>query len=148
MRGQIIILAIVGLLFSLCKQPETSHSKKLAILKIEMHLSAFGVESDEFPSIEAYVDFIKDSSDCKKSYYNPAYKGSSYKLATDEIKKALLILQRSDLYSLKAEYKINKTDQPSSTLVIYTNQKTFKIKDYGLEGDYPLKELYKTVYKF
>ena len=112
-----------------------------------MHLSAHGVESDNFPSIDAFVDFTKGSSNCAKSYYNTAFKGSSYKLSNEEINKILLLLQSSDLYKLKKEYKVSKTDQPTSTLIIYSNQQIFTIKDYGLEGDYPLQNLYKTIYK-
>lgn len=113
-----------------------------------MHLSAFGVESDDFPSIETYVDFINDSSNCTKTYYNPAFKGSTYKLSHEEIKKVLELLQNSDLSKLKKEYSVSKTDQPTSTLIIYTDKQIYKIKDYGLEGDTPLTDLYKIVYKF
>ena len=112
-----------------------------------MHLNAFGVESDDFPTIDAHIDFRKDSSNCTKSYYNPALKAVNYKLTNDEIKKILRLLQGSDLYKLKHEYRVNKTDQPASTIIIYTSQKNFAIKDYGLEGDYLLQDLYEAVYK-
>jgi hypothetical protein len=148
MRKQLILLLIPLLHLSFSTTSLHNNIQKTTILKIEMHLSAFGVESDNFPSIEAHVDFIKDSSNCTKSYYNPAFKGSTYQLSNDEIKRALELLQNSDLYKLKQEYKINETDQPISTIIIYTDQQNFKIKDYGLEGDYPLQDLYKIVYKF
>jgi hypothetical protein len=125
-----------------------SKGQKIFILKIEMHLSAFGVESDNFPSIDAYVDFTNDSSKCTKSYYNPAFKVSIYKLTHEEIKKILELLQNSDLSKLKEEYSVNKTDQPASTLIIYTDKRNYTIKDYGLEGESPLPDLYKIVYKF
>ena len=112
-----------------------------------MHLSAFGVESDNFPSIEAYIDFKLDSSNCEKSYYNPALKNSNYKLSSFEVKKVLDLLQNVDLSKLKNEYSVNKSDQPTSTIIIYTQKQSFKIKDNGLEGDYPLRDLYKIVYK-
>lgn len=118
------------------------------VSKIEMNLSAFGVESDDFPSINAYIDFEHDSSNCLKSYYNPYYKPSSYKLSAEEIKKVLVLLQTVDLIRLKKEYRVNKTDQPTSTTAIYSDDKVFVIKDYGLEGGYPLQELYRIVYKF
>jgi hypothetical protein len=148
MKRKVFISLFIVLLLSFCKTSRDGHSTKISILKIEMHLSAYGVESDNFPSIEAFVDFTKGSSNCTKSYYNPAFKSSSYELSVDEIKKALLLLQSSDLCKLKKEYKVNKTDQPTSTLIIYTNQQIFTIKDYGLEGEYPLQDLYKTIYKF
>jgi predicted RNA-binding protein with PUA-like domain len=113
-----------------------------------MSLSAFGVESDNFPSIEGYIDFVKDSSTCEKTYYNPAFKPSTYRLSTTEIKKVLQLLKASDLEKLKLEYKVSKTDQPTSTTTIYAGQRIFVIKDYGLEGDPPLTDLYKIVYKY
>jgi hypothetical protein len=113
-----------------------------------MHLSAFGVESDSFPSIEVFIDFIKDSSNCVKSFYNPAYRSSTYNLSNAEIKTVFGILQNSDLNKLKDHYKINKSDEPTSTINLYTKQKNFEIVDYGLEGPYPLQDLYRIVYKF
>jgi len=38
------------------------------VKKIEMNLSAFGVEADDFPSISVFIDFTKDSSFCSSSY--------------------------------------------------------------------------------
>jgi hypothetical protein len=112
-----------------------------------MNLSAFGVESDNFPSIAAYIDFVNDSSNCQKTYYNPAFKPSTYKLSTTEIEKVLQLLKASDLGKLKTEYSVSKTDQPTSTTTIYAGQRKFTVKDYGLEGEQPLKQLYKLVYK-
>jgi len=113
-----------------------------------MNLSAFGVEADDFPSIEAHIDFLNDSSRCEKTYYNPAYKPSTYRLTSTEIKNALQLLRVTDFNKLKTEYSVSKTDQPTSTTTIYFGQKKVIIKDYGLEGDYPLRELYKIVYKY
>lgn len=113
-----------------------------------MNLSAFGVESDNFPTIAAYIDFVEDSSNCEKTYYNPAFKPSVYKLSGAELKQVLRLLNRADLSKLKKEYSVSKTDQPTSTTTIYVGQEAITIKDYGLEGDYPLKELYKIVYKY
>jgi hypothetical protein len=113
-----------------------------------MNLSAFGVESDSFPSIEVYIDFLKDSNSCYKSYYNPAIKSSRYQLSASEIKKILQLLETSNLEKLKTEYRVPRTDAATSTTKIYTKNKIFVIRDYGLEGEYPLQELYKSVYKF
>ena len=113
-----------------------------------MNLSAFGVESDNFPSIEVYIDFAKDSSNCSKSYYNPAFKPSTYRLSASEIKKVLQLLKASDLIKLRSEYTISKTDQPTSTTKIYAGHSTFVIKDYGLVAEYPLQELYKIAYRY
>ena len=118
-----------------------------SVVKIEMDLSAFGVESDDFPSIKVAIDFTHDTSSCDKSFYNPAYKGSKYSLTKNEITFVKKLLKLSDLEKLKTEYKVEKTDQPTSTTKIFTTKKTFVITDYGLEGDYPLKEIYKIVYR-
>ncbi|HWI91060.1 MAG TPA: hypothetical protein VNT20_07285 [Flavisolibacter sp.] len=113
-----------------------------------MKLSAFGVEADDFPSIEAHIDFLNDSSRCEKTYYNPAFKPSTYRLISTEIKKVLRLLRMTDINKLKTEYSVSKTDQPTSTTTIYFGQRTFVVNDYGLAGDYPLQELYKIVYKY
>ena len=148
----LIISLIVLLAFNFCNpcQRNISNRQILAdsILKLDMSLSAFGVESDSFPSIDAYIDFVIDSSYCTKSYYNPVIKGSTYHLSEIEIKKILILLEKADLVKLKSEYTIGATDQPTSTTIIYTNKRKFVFKDYGLQGEYPLKELYKIVYKF
>ena len=118
------------------------------IVKIEMNLSAFGVESDDFPSIDVVIDFSKDTSICVKSFYNPAIKGSIYSLTKNEMNSILKLLKIEDLEKLKKKYKINRSDQPNSKTKIYTNKKTFIIDDYGLGGDYPLQDIYKIVYKY
>jgi hypothetical protein len=84
------VIIIFTFVFSFCnlscyvqKQNPTN-----SISKIEMHLNAFGVESDDFPSIDVYIDFVHDSSICTKWYYNPAHKPSTYSLSNEEMKKA------------------------------------------------------------
>jgi len=117
------------------------------IIKIEMRLSAFGVESDDFPTIDVFIDFPKDSSHCVKSFYNPAYEGSSYTLTNTEMNSILKLLKIEDLEKLKKEYSVDFSDQPRSQTIIYTTKKRYIIDDYGLKGSYPLQELYKIVYK-
>jgi hypothetical protein len=118
-----------------------------SITRVEMRLSAFGVEADDIPSIAVLIDFVNDTSRCEKTYYNPAFKPSMYRLSNADIKKVLQLLRDADLDKLKTEYSVSRTDQPTSTITIYTGQRSFKIKDYGLEGDDPLQELYRIVYK-
>ena len=120
---------------------------KDSIIRIHMKLSAFGVESNYVPNIDADIDFINNSSTCKKSYYNPALKDSLYTLNKDEMKYIAGILNDSILDKLKKEYKAPKSDQPTSTVIITTKMKTYTIVDYGLVGDYPMPELYRIVYK-
>ena len=150
MQRLIFLSLTIFLTFRFCSSPHYKTIRQTfadTITRVEMNLSAFGVESDDFPSIDVLIDFINDSSICKKSYYNPAFKPSTYKLSDKELKNVLQLLQASDLDKLKTDYNVAKTDQPTSTTKIYTTRKTYVIKDYGLEGDYPLKELYKIVYK-
>ncbi len=140
-----LLLLLFGLLVSLAHN--TAWGQIDSIIKIEMKLSALGVESDDFPSIDADIDFIKNTSKCKKTFYNPKYKGSIYYLNKDEMKSILKILQHTDLIKLKREYKVEESDQPTSTTIIYTKSRKFEIKDYGLRGEYPLQKLYLIVYK-
>ena len=146
-------LLVIALSLNFCNSSKDHNSHrqiqvKDSIIKIEMNLSAFGVESDNFPSIAAYIDFKGDSGTCTRSYYDPSLKASVYYLSKNEIESVLGLLKNSDLKKLKDEYKIEKTDQPTSTTIIYTTKEKFTIKDYGLKGEYPLTELYRIVYKF
>ena len=150
MQRLIFLSLTIFVTFGFCNPPQDKTPGQIfgdTITKVEMNLNAFGVESDDFPSIDVLIDFTNDSSICKKSYFNPAFKPSAYKLSITELKNVLQLLQASDLDKLKTHYKVAKTDQPTSTTKIYTTRKTYVIRDYGLEGDYPLKELYKIVYK-
>lgn len=140
----------MSLLFYGCtRKPEKDRLTKNSdsIVKIEMTLSAFGVESDNFPSIEALIDFSNNTSKCRKSYYNPAFKDSTYSLNKDELKMLSKILQNTDLDKLKTKYTVTRTDQPESTITITTKKRKYKIVDYGLEGESPLTEIYHIVYK-
>ena len=150
MQKLIFLSLTIFVTFGFCSSPQdkiTRQTSTATITRVEMNLSAFGVESDDFPSIDVLIDFTNDSSICKKSYYNPAFKPSTYKLSNTELKNVLQLLQASNLDKFKTEYKVARTDQPTSTTKIYTTQKTYVIRDYGLEGDYPLKKLYRIVYK-
>ena len=118
------------------------------IRKIEMNLSAFGVESDDFPSIQATVDILNDSSVCIKTFYNPSYPDSIYKLSRLEMDQIVKLLRLSDIRNLKKEYTVAKTDQPRSITTFITNTEEFTIDDYGLVGEYPLQKLYEIVYKY
>ncbi|GAB5526186.1 MAG: hypothetical protein Roseis2KO_40580 [Roseivirga sp.] len=118
-----------------------------SVQRIEMSLSAFGVESDSFPSIEVEIDFLKNYSLCKKTFYNPAFKPSDYSLTERQMKDILDLLKISELESLKEEYSVNWSDQPRSITTVYTKHKKFVFNDYGLEGPEPLKTLYKLVYR-
>ena len=145
-------LSLVSLLFivlstlSGCGPRSTVSSEE--IVKIEMNLSAFGVESDFVPSIDAVIDFSKDTSICVKTYDNPAFKGSNYSLNKSEMSEILGLLKITDLKKLKTEYRVPMSDLPTSKTVIYTTKSKYTILDYGMEGEKPLKELYKIVYKY
>jgi len=149
MLRKLFFFLIIATSFCNCSsQQDTTKPITDSITRLEMNLNAFGVEADNFPSIEAHIDFLNNSSRCEKTYYNPAFKPSTYKLTSTEIKKVLQLLRATDFTKLKTEYSVSKTDQPTSTITIHLGQRTFIIKDYGLEGEYPLQELYKIVYKY
>jgi hypothetical protein len=138
----ILFCSVLLMLHSCSAQP------KQQISKIEMHLSAFGVEADDFPSIDVIIDLASDSSRCVKSYYNPAYKGSVYHLSKEELEKIRKLLENTALSAVQKEYTTNKSDQPRSTTIIYSSEGKFEFNDYGLLGNTPLKELYNIIYKF
>jgi hypothetical protein len=131
------------------KEAYTSNCKPIidSIYRIEMRLSSFGVESDYCPSINADIDFVNNTSTCKKWFDNPQFKDTSYSLSVPEMKTVLKILENSDLKRLKKEYRVELSDQPTSTITIFTKKQKFIIMDYGLNGENPLPTLYKIVYK-
>src|SRR3954466_12078939 len=121
MQSGILLSLTILLTFRFCHSQQDTTKRQIqgnSIWRVEMHLSAFGVESDSFPSIEVLLDFMNDSSLCKKSYYNPAIKPSTYRLSDAELKHVLQLLQTTDLDKLKTDYKVSKTDQPTSVITI------------------------------
>ena len=132
---------------TLQQNKDTTSTPVNHVLRVEMNLSAFGVESDNFPSVLAEIDFVKDSSYCRKTFYDPISHDFEYSLTTAEIETIKQMLQSSDLKKLRGTYTVALTDQPTSKMVIYTEQGKFEISDYGLKGDNPLPEIYKMVYK-
>jgi hypothetical protein len=146
----IYFLFIITILFIGCNssaQNGFTDNNIDSVVKIELNLSAFGVESDDFPSIYAVIDLVNKTSECKKSYYAPSKQNSTYFLSISEINTIIEILQNKDLEKFKKEYKINKTDQPRSIMIIYTKKRKFTIDDYGLESDTTLNRIYNIVYK-
>lgn len=143
MKTNFVILLAFPFLLS---YTEPSNEK---VLTLKAHLSAFGVESDYYPTIDAIVDFNKDTGSGKRLYYDPRFKPSKYTIPKHEIVKLEQALNKFDLAKLKRKYSIgNRSDQPTSTITITTNYKTYSIEDYGLAADEPLRQLYNTVYKF
>ncbi len=140
---------ILFVLFLILKKSigQSVPSNTETILKIEMNLSAFGVESDDYPSINVFIDFEKDSSICFKSFYNPINKGSVYYLSKVDLKNITELLKISELKKLKHNYKVQVSDQPNSKIIIFTNKTKYTIVDYGLNGNAILIKLYKLVYK-
>nr|WP_158642872.1 hypothetical protein [Mucilaginibacter ginsenosidivorax] len=48
---------------------------------------------------------------------------------------------------MKNKYSVSVPDQPKSTITFYTDTGKIVIEDYGLQGEYPLQDLYKIIYK-
>lgn len=142
--GLFITLCIIALTFS-CQQKSVQDS---SVVKIESELSNFGVESEWYPSIHCLINLANNSSSCKKIYDNPKYKDSTYSLSKNEMQQIDRILKHTDLKKLKNKYSVSVPDQPKSTITFYTNTSKIVIEDYGLQGEYPLQDLYKIIYKF
>ena len=144
MKFLLIIIVFLSIVSS-------SHSQEVAlnnpVLKIKMALKAFGVESDDIPSIDAFIDFTTDSSICVKSFYHPDKKGGTYSLTKQEIKIIKELIEKINLSTVKKTYVYNVSDQPRSIITITTTTQNFVFDDYGLNGGFPLQELYKIVYK-
>ena len=144
-------ILVLGTLISSCssqsKDSSSEYHRNDTIQRIDMFLDAFGVEAD-FPLIKATIDFEKDSIKCYKWYYNPDLGDSTYTLTISEQKRILELLNKTKLEDLKPKFSVDIVDQPRSTTTIITTSDKFEFDDYGLEGDYPLKELYKIVYKY
>ena len=73
MQKLIFLSLTIFVTFGFCGSPPYKTTRPAptdTITRVEMNLSAFGVESDAFPSIDVLIDFTNDSSICKKSYYN------------------------------------------------------------------------------
>jgi hypothetical protein len=62
----------------------TKTTDSLVVTKIQMNLSAFGVESDGFPNIYATIDLKTDTSFCSVSYYDPKFRDNN--IQTDKIR--------------------------------------------------------------
>ncbi|MDN3580469.1 hypothetical protein [Mucilaginibacter flavus] len=139
----LLIIALPLMLITACQNKTSTNS----VLKIEMNLSAFGVESDGFPSVKALINLKTDSSSCKKFYYSSEYKDSVYSLSNSEMLQIHDILKNVNIKKLKNKYTVNETDQPRSTIIFYTDIGNVIVDDYGLKGEDPLQELYEIVYK-
>lgn len=144
------LLIFLVLPFCYCSNiPTTSSkvpSKQFQVLKLEMFLNAFGVEADGFPTINATIDFVSDSSLCDVSYYEPWLKQKQYSFSKKELDTLRSLLENIDFKKIKKEYSEGPTDQPTSITTIYTKQDTCRVKDYGLQAEFPLPVLYRIIY--
>jgi hypothetical protein len=142
-----VLLAMI-FIYSGChfsaSRPEASTRR---FLRLEMQLSAFGVEADHFPNADAYIDFLKDSSKIKMSCYNPKHKDSSYSLTTAEIGQTREMLEKTDFSKLRNEYPAATVDMPTCRIKIFTDKDSISIIDHGAVADRPLPGLYEIVFK-
>jgi len=129
-----------------CNVHPLKNSNGETVNKIEMKLSAFGVEVDGFPNINVILDLKNDTSYCDVSYYDPKFPAKICRLKKGEIDRIRYLISQYDLRKLKSKYTVLKTDQPTSTAIFYLTNETIKVTDYGLKGQSPLSELYELVY--
>ncbi len=99
-----------------------------------MNLSAFGMETDTYPSIKAHLNFNTYSAVCVRSYYNPAFKTVEYVLSAEEVARVFALLQTVEIANLKTEYSVSPSDQPTSTFILQRSEGILRIVDYGLRG--------------
>lgn len=131
-----------------CKMKTFRQKNFETVDKIEMKLSAIGVESGGFPNIDAVIDLGSDTSYCKVSYYDPGFRDTSYRLTKSDMDSVRNLVAHYDIRTLKNEYRVSGTDQPTSTTIFYLKEGSIRVLDYGvIDGDFPLKELYRMVYK-
>ncbi len=139
---------LVILLLMLSCSNHSAKNSQGQLLKIEAALSAFGVESDHFPNITGIVDFSADSSYFYKSYYNPAYKASSYVLSRETIDSLHILINLANFSKLDTLYEPKALDLPASTLTFVWNTRKYKIVDNGLQGAPVLEKIYRLIYKY
>jgi hypothetical protein len=151
MRNSLLKSILVCSLFFLgqnCKVKTVKQVDFEDVSRIEMKLSAFGVESAGFPNISATVDLKNDTSYCEVSYYDPAFRGTSYRLTKADMDSVRYLVTHYDLRTLKQEYRVQMTDHPTSTTIFYLRDGSVKVMDYSVNyGGFPLKDLYRWVYK-
>jgi hypothetical protein len=140
-----IVFVILFLFAFTDKTNSISKTKNFKLLKLEMSISAFGVENDSFPTIDMKIDFNSYKNNCVKSYYNPDIKSTTFSITRDEILHIEKLLTRENLNKLKNNYKTSTIDQPNATIIIYTNFKTYIVNDYGLLAEFPISKLYDIV---
>jgi hypothetical protein len=133
---------------SLAQTTREEKADQRLVTRLEVELSAYGVESDNYPSIKVVVDFLMDTSLCIRSYYNPSINGSVYRLSLADIRTIKRLLEDPEFKDLKRNYANKKTDQPVATTTVYKGQDKFVISDYGLEGTSLLKDLYGLIFRF
>jgi hypothetical protein len=148
-HNYVSLLLFVALLFGGqgCKTHPPEPGNESAIKRIELNLSAMGVEADSFPNITALIDLQNDSSYCDVSYYDPKFKATAYRLTNGSMDSVRWLMAQFNVKRLKPRYEVSSTDLPTSTAIFYFTDTTIQIVDYGLEGPSPLKELYRIVYR-
>lgn len=124
-----------------------SKAQTTQIDSLEMRLSAYGVESDDFPCIDIMINYLNHTSHCRKWFYSPEHTDSIYSLTENDMQKILHTLVSADLEKLAKEYKTQTVDLPSSKTIVYSRKKVLTFNDYGLIAPNPLKEIYKIAYK-
>ncbi len=132
------------------EKKEDSLSKNehmLDIQKIEMNLDSYGVEGD-YPNIVGEINFYKKQSSFYKSFFNPSLKDSSYSLTKNEIDTIYQLFDFKNGINFNSKYSVDKTDQPTSRIKIYTNKLIYEIEDYGLTANSRLNKIYSIAYKY
>ena len=144
------LVTVLCMLFLNCNRCDAQklHSFDTAFT-LQMDLSAFGVESDDFPNINAFIDFLADTGFAFRSYFDyKKHPSTTFHFSKSEIQEIRDLLQKEDLSKLHEEYSFDEcTDLPKSVTIINSSSQTYTVNDYGLIGDPPLQGLYDAVYR-
>lgn len=112
------------------------------IKSIEISISAFGVESDYFPSVFCSINYEKNESVFTESYYNPALKGKKTTMTISEMNVIKKIISYCDLNSLNVWDKTTISDQATGIIKVNYNDTFFQVEDYGLDGSLTAQTLF------
>ncbi len=122
------------------------------IVKLEMHLSAMGVESEGFPNVDVVIDLKADTGNGSKWYFEPFFQPEKYSFSKADIKKVLGMIDTADLDRIKRERVTTRrtaTDQPTATTIItYTSGRKLVLDDYGMVCTGPMRDIYLLVFRY
>jgi len=148
MRLQLLIFhVLIALLCTKCQSPSHSDApKEVEFTLIKFHLTG-DAEGCCFGGIDGTIDFLRDTSYFVITDFTSKKPISSYKLSKLEIDTIQALVRLINFPWKPKSERFTVTDQSTSNTMFCRGTDTFSISDYGLNGDQPLQDIYKIVYK-